>query len=164
LQRIILGALAGFSATMAMTAAMRHLAPRLAPPDRYPLPPREITETISPARGERPLQTQTLLAHFGYGALTGAFFALLPRQRGAGVPYGVAVWALSYLGWIPALGILAPASRHPRERNLLMLAAHVVWGAALGAGLRELEDSAREVFSAGPLRDAHRSHHGGRSR
>jgi len=61
------------------------------------------------------------------------------RSAAAGASFGVGVWAASYLGWIPAVGLLAPATRHPRHRSALMLAAHVVWGASLAAGLREIE-------------------------
>jgi uncharacterized membrane protein YagU involved in acid resistance len=77
----------------------------------------------------------TLLAHFGLGGLTGAFFALLPAIRGGGMAYGLSVWALSYLGWIPAARILTPARRHPLKRNLLMVVAHIVWGMTLSSGM-----------------------------
>jgi hypothetical protein len=50
----------------------------------------------------------------------------------AGTLYGLVVWGASYLGLVPALGLLSPATRHPRRRNALMIAAHLVWGAALG--------------------------------
>jgi hypothetical protein len=58
---------------------------RLPAPERYPLPPREIIEGVLPevARGgaeERGRQTTTLAAHFGYGAATGALYALVPSQ------------------------------------------------------------------------------------
>src|SRR5262249_36443677 len=49
-----------------------------------------------------------------------------------GTAYGLAVWAGSYLGLLPALGILSPATRHPPRRTALMIAAHVVFGSALG--------------------------------
>ena len=91
------------------------------------------------AESERNARTSTLTAHFGFGALTGAIFALLPPSRSGGALYGAGVWALSYLGWIPGAGILAPAWRHPLQRNLLMIAAHLVWGTVLGGSLRELE-------------------------
>ena len=35
--------------------------------------------------------------------------------------------------------ILSPATRHPVQRNLLMLAAHVVWGLTLAKSLNELD-------------------------
>jgi hypothetical protein len=92
----------------------------------------------------------TLAAHFAYGALTGAIFALgRHRGAGAGAAWGLAVWAGSYLGWIPAARLLTPATRHPRRRNALMLAAHGVWGAALAVGLREVEAAAGSAFAAG---------------
>ncbi|PSJ63233.1 hypothetical protein [Kumtagia ephedrae] len=153
-RQVVFGALAGLAATMAMTAAMRRLHPLLHGEDRYPLPPREITERAGLHSGDTPVRT--VLAHFGFGALTGALYAGSPFRRLGGVGYGLAVWAASYLGWIPAARILAPATRHPLERNLLMIAVHVVWGAALAASLRELNRSAEEVFSrpAGRLRPA----------
>ena len=46
--------------------------------------------------------------------------------------YGLAVWTTGYLGLLPALGALRPATEHPPRRTALMIAAHVVWGAALG--------------------------------
>ncbi|WP_287289154.1 hypothetical protein [Mesorhizobium sp.] len=146
MQRIVSGALAGLAATLAMTIAMRRLHPLLDKRDRYPLPPREIVERVATAGDEQGARTSTLLAHFGFGALTGSIFALLPMRRGNGILYGLGVWALSYLGWIPAANILAPAWRHPVYRNLLMLAVHVVWGATLSRSLSELEAARTEVF------------------
>jgi hypothetical protein len=51
---------------------------------------------------------------------------------------GVAVWVASYLGWIPVVGILKPATLHPKRRNALMLVAHLVWGASTSLAMREL--------------------------
>ena len=107
-------------------------------------------EPAAPFPAERSLQT--LLAHLGYGALTGALYAALPR-RPSGFVYGPAIWALSYLGWLPGLRILKPAQHHPAKRNLLMLAVHLVWGGTLAWSLRELEASMKDVFAAGHDRD-----------
>jgi uncharacterized membrane protein YagU involved in acid resistance len=87
----------------------------------------------------------TLAAHFGYGTATGALFAPLSRQLPvprviSGIAYGVGVWAVSYLGLLPALNILRPATKHPAERNALMIVAHVIWGATLGLTLDALRD------------------------
>ncbi|MFC6490258.1 DUF1440 domain-containing protein [Nitratireductor sp. GCM10026969] len=154
MERLAFGALAGLSATMAMTAAMRHLWPSLEPQDRYPLPPREIVEDAAPPAPERSKRLLSVLAHFGFGAVVGAAYALLPERRRNGVVYGLTVWAASYLGWLPGLGILKPATEHPAERNLLMIAVHVVWGGTLAAALNELERSADEVFASGRAPDA----------
>lgn len=137
------GGLAGFAATAPMTLAMDLMHRRLPARERYPLPPSEITEELTSRAGLAddlsPAEhtALTMANHFAYGAATGALYPLvadrLPGGAAAkGVVYGLGVWAASYLGLLPSLGILTPASEHPRERNALMIAAHVVWGAALG--------------------------------
>ena len=49
MQRLLFGAIAGVCATMAMTSGMRLLFGALGRKERYPLPPREITEELVPA-------------------------------------------------------------------------------------------------------------------
>lgn len=148
-QALAQGALAGLAATVPMTLAMELLWRRLPENLRYPLPPREIIDRILPEElqkelGETGSQQVTLAAHFGYGAAVGAIFSLLTSSRrpGAGAAYGVAIWASSYLGWIPGAEILRPAWQHPARRNLLMIGAHLIWGAALSIALAGLEQSA----------------------
>ena len=141
--RLLLGALAGIAGTFAMTAAARAMHRALPPPERYPLPPREIMEGALPAPAKRTLGEQgrrsaTLAAHFGYGAATGALYALL-RPRGIilpGAAYGLLVWTMSYFGIMPGLRILQPAHNHPLRRNWLMIVAHVVWGSTMATTLR----------------------------
>lgn len=154
MQQIIFGALAGLSATMAMTAAMRRFSGWLGADHNYPLPPREIIEAVGAGPPDERRRATTMLAHFAYGGLAGIVFTLPPFRRLGGTFYGVFVWALSYLGWIPAANVLKGAQRHPAQRNLLMLAAHVVWGGALASGLGELERSADRIFADGPAHDA----------
>lgn len=146
-EKALLGALAGVAATMAMTAVMRRLHTALPQDERYPLPPREIVERSAPTVDEGDARSRTLLAHFAFGGLTGALFAMLPPARGLGVAYGLGVWGISYLGWIPAARILAPANRHPPRRNLLMIAAHVVWGLTLSKSLQEMKAAADGAFA-----------------
>ncbi len=154
MRRVISGALAGLVATMAMTMAMRRLYAQLERRDRYPLPPREIVDRLAGTDGEQYLRSETLLAHFGFGASAGAVFALLPPRERSGLLYGVGVWSLSYLGWIPTARILEPAWRHPAQRNLLMIAVHLVWGAALAGSLRELEAAQATIFADATNSDA----------
>ena len=148
-ERCLRGAIAGTLATVPMTAIMMALYRSLPAPGRAPLPPVQITAEVARRTGMRDeLQGRRLVggalaAHFGYGAATGAVFPLLFRSRrhslALGAAYGVGIWALSYLGWIPAARILEPATRHPPQRNFLMVAAHVVWGAALAGAWRLLQ-------------------------
>ena len=138
------GALAGLVATAPMTAVMLLLHRLLPAWEQYPLEPRRITTRLARRAGldevaeEEPAATAaTAVAHFGYGAAAGALFpplaGWLPVNKvAAGLAYGLAVWAGSYLGLVPALGLLSPATEQPRRRNLLMITAHLVWGGALG--------------------------------
>lgn len=77
-----------------------------------------------------------VVAHLGFGAGTGAAYALLPPARRPvlrGVAVGQAVWAVSYAGWVPAMGALPPAHRDRPGRQAVMVAAHALYGAVLGA-------------------------------
>jgi uncharacterized membrane protein YagU involved in acid resistance len=165
MDRALVGALAGIAGTVAMTAVMRALHRRLPPGQRYPLPPREIIEGSLPdpvkhETGEQGRRTATLAAHFGYGAAAGAIYALAAPKDGlaGGALYGVMVWAGSYFLEMPGLGILEPAHRHPLERNLLMIGAHLVWGGTLGLAVRELQLAEREIFATDVAPDRREPH------
>lgn len=56
---------------------------------------------------------------------------------GRGVAFGLAVWAGSYLGMLPALGIRLPLRKSFRDDHVQLVAAHLVWGAALGWLVKE---------------------------
>ena len=71
--------------------------------------------------------------HLAFGAFNGAIYGAAvevePRLRaGAGVPFGLAVWALADEGIVPALGL----SRPPRESSAGLHAysfmSHVIYG------------------------------------
>ena len=154
MNRILLGALAGLAATAPMTLAMKLMHEQLPGHEQYPLPPRQVTEGLAEKAGvdrhldEEDRESATWVSHFAYGAACGALYGALseglensgapPALAGAG--FGVAVWAGSYLGWLPAAGIISPATEHPPRRNALMIAAHVVWGAGVGVALERLSD------------------------
>jgi len=155
--RLLYGGIAGFAATMVMTSVMARLHRRLPEPERYPLPPREITEQVT-GGGDSGVRDQAMVAHFLYGAACGAMLAAPRGQRGiaGGATAGAAIWAGSYFGWVPGFQILKPASAHPLRRNALMISAHLVWGAATAAAISELSLAGRTMLRAGPLRDAAR--------
>jgi len=154
--RLVIGAVAGFCATLAMTSAMARMHRRLPEPERYPLTPREIVDSATGGQLEdEPAKDVTIAAHFAYGAGCGALVAAAnPRIGvGSGALAGVGIWLASYMGWIPAARILKPASDHPPGRNLLMIGAHLVWGAALSASMRELSLARATMLRDGPDRD-----------
>lgn len=139
---ILAGLVAGLIATAPMTVFMVGAHRALPRRERYPLPPREITMEVAERAGvaddmhEPARLGATLLAHFGYGAATGAIYGgLAPLveapELAKGLVFGLFVWGGSYLALLPALGILQPATRHPARRNALMIGAHLVWGAFL---------------------------------
>jgi len=158
--RLLLGGIAGFVGTMAMTAAMRRLHQRLPARERYPLTPREIVDSGAAQAGValpgEAAKDLTTAAHFAYGAAMGALIgAMNPKpSRPTGALAGLAVWLASYMGWIPAVGILEPATGHPRRRNALMIASHLVWGWWTAASMRELREARETIFRAGPDKDA----------
>jgi uncharacterized membrane protein YagU involved in acid resistance len=143
LKNIVNGAEAGFLATLPMSILMVLGWMLLPEEEQYPLPPREITGEVLKEAGvghrmdEQELTAATVFSHFVFGAAAGAGYGLLeeglPLHPGVkGALAGLAVWVGSYLGWIPALRILTPATRHPMRRNALMIFVHLVWGAVLG--------------------------------
>jgi uncharacterized membrane protein YagU involved in acid resistance len=150
MNRILLGALAGLAATAPMTLAMKLMHEQLPREEQYPLPPRQVTEGLAEKAGVREQlgederEAATWVSHFAYGAGCGALYGALSggkldeRPLAAGAGFGAAVWAASYLGWLPAAGILSPATEHPARRNALMIAAHLVWGATAAAALSGL--------------------------
>lgn len=169
---LLTGALAGFSATAPMTVSMQTLKLLLPNSDQQPLPPRIITEKIADRVGteelvdsENKARNVTLVNHFAYGSLVGAAYGILcgrnltnPNSQTAnrarslavstakGIGFGLAVWSVSYQAWLPATGLFPPAKSQSSGRNGLMIAAHIVWGAALGVFTDSLAHSAKDTF------------------
>ncbi len=135
--------LAGTMATVPMTLfllAIHRFLPRW---QRYALPPEEVTKELAQRTHlERYLNKPRLLAislvsHFGYGATMGGLYGLLSGLIHLpallkGTLFGIAIWAASYLGWMPLVHISAEAPREPLQRNLMMIVAHIIWGSVTG--------------------------------
>jgi hypothetical protein len=109
------------------------------------MPPEKITARLLDrvgwrSRSGRSQDILSAVSHVGFGAASGALFAAVERRPrppfptvAAGMLFGAAVWFISYQGWVPALGIMAPPSRDRPGRPQAMFAAHLVYGAVLGA-------------------------------
>ena len=83
------------------------------------------------------VKAATLVSHFGYGAAMGVLYGALRSKISLpspvkGVLFGLVVWAASYLGLLPLIGMLESGQREPGRRNLMMIAAHVIWGSTMG--------------------------------
>lgn len=131
----------GFVGTVPMSIAMLGGRELLPVDEQYALPPHEITGEVAEQVGlgehlEAPEHyIATVVGHFAYGAAAAIPYALIEDRIDAspavkGAAYGLGLWAASYLGWLPAAGILRPATQHPAGRNLLMIGCHLIWGAA----------------------------------
>ncbi len=106
------------------------------------MPPREIVDRSvekaaeAPAVDERERTLLTSIAHLAFGTVAGAIYgAAVGSKRSTmlmGIEYGLAVWALAYGVGLPSLGLHPAATDDTKDRNEVLIASHVVWGAALG--------------------------------
>ena len=150
------GAVAGLLATLPMTAVMivgKRFLPRKS---QDPLPPAQITKNalraikVEDEVSSNEEELLTIVNHFGFGATTGALYGSLcaPRSNAhavtTGCIYGLGVWSCSYLGWLPAAGLYRSGMDDTRERNALMIVAHLVWGTSLGLTTRYLRETPPE--------------------
>ena len=137
MKRLLRGAVAGAVATAPMSAVMVGAK-------KFGLmggmPPEKITAKILKRSGNRPSsQQQDALAtvfHFAFGTAAGAAFGVVAPKRlvarvPLGVAYGASIWGVSYMGWVPAFGIMPPSHRDRRDRQVVMFAGHLVYGAVL---------------------------------
>jgi uncharacterized membrane protein YagU involved in acid resistance len=148
--RLINGALAGFVATIPMTVVMEALRYALPREQARPAPPREVVDrTLDAVSGpdaadDDTRKKLTFVGHFAFGAAAGAVFASAVEPRNAsiwkGIAYGVAVWAAAYGFGLPSAGLHRDPARDTPDRNAVLIASHIVWGAALGAGVRQSEN------------------------
>ena len=142
-QTIRNGALAGMIATFPMNMFMLLMWRFLPKWQHYNLPPEAITDELAERTGmkehmDKPERiAAALIAHVGYGAAMGTVYPLFTKKASfpamlKGIVFGLGVWAGSYLGLLPALQMKTTAQQEPLQRNLLLIAAHIIWGATLG--------------------------------
>ena len=123
--------------------------------ERYPLPPHLITMKVAKRAGakkdlNRPGRALAAAAgHLGYGAGAGAFYGLLAGSLPGpaplkGIAFALGVWTGSYLGWLPLAGLFDPATDQPARRNVLMITAHLVWGAVMGLFTEYIHNSGQD--------------------
>jgi len=137
------GVLAGIIATLPMTLFMLLMHQLLPKWQQYALPPERITTGLAKRAGvgkhmNKPQRVgAALVAHFGYGGNMGALYTPLARKLALppalkGALFGIIVWTGSYFGVVPAMEPSESAPEQPFQRNLMMIASHLVWGTALG--------------------------------
>ena len=145
---ILRGAAAGFAATVPMTIAMEGLRAALPREQFRRMPPREVVDSTAEQAGvDHELDSVdrillTTVAHFAFGAAAGAVYGGIigsrrTRMAGysaamSGIAYGLGVWAMAYGVVLPSLGLHRAATDDTKDRNEVLLASHIVWGAVLG--------------------------------
>ncbi len=144
-RRLLAGAAAGVAGTLAMSILMvsaRKLGLTGA------LPPAKITKKalnlfMSDRKADRAAKPLAIPAHFAYGAGCGAILGLLGRSGLVqGGLFGSLVYGLSYMGWLPAFGVMPRPDRDRPGRQPVMLAAHLLYGGTTGVALRRLRERA----------------------
>lgn len=137
---ILRGTLSGIVATVPMTVPiiMARRTGLIGTP-----PPVEISANVAartdllPERTGWDLPVTWIAAHFSYGAACGTIYALVaPRLLSSpavkGLVFGELVWAVSYLGYLPAMKLYPAPDDDAPPRTVVMMAAHAVFGVALG--------------------------------
>jgi hypothetical protein len=149
--RLVAGAAAGLAGTFvlqALLAGSRRWVPATLPPIRQD-PAQfmvERAESALPAarRAQVPTTGKTAAEkglHLGYGATFGMLYGLAVGERDpllTGALLGLATWAVGYLGWLPATGLMPPVHRQEPARVAGPIATHVGFGIATASAFQWL--------------------------
>ncbi len=136
---IVRGAMAGIAGTVFMSVPV-FASQRLGL--FASAPPVEISASVAknipilPSPSSTAFSVAWPVLHLAYGAAGGIVFNLirgvLPKSTGgSGLVLGGAVWAGSYLGYLPLLHLYPAAEDDAHERTAVMLVAHAVYGITL---------------------------------
>jgi uncharacterized membrane protein YagU involved in acid resistance len=140
------GALGGLAGGTAMTVLMTQVAPRVLPRDLLPdtPAPQKVVQWAQDEVGDpqaltgRSKDVTALATHLAYSAGSGGMYGLvrpaLPPLRAlptpaAGALFGLGVWAASFQGLLPALGVMPRTTQHPPKRWPAPMMGHAVFGA-----------------------------------
>jgi uncharacterized membrane protein YagU involved in acid resistance len=145
---VLRGAFAGLIATIPMTVTMQALRAWLPREQTRPMPPREVIDRTVDKSGaggvvdEGGRTALTTVGHLAFGAAAGALYGAAVSASSkeslerssvmAGIAYGLTVWALAYGVGLPSLGLHPAAADETNDRNEVLIASHIVWGATLG--------------------------------
>jgi hypothetical protein len=152
-RRSLNGAASGFLATFPMTVVMLGIRKTLPIFHQHSIPPYKITTRISrKLKLHLPWETKkkkafTTASHLGYGTAGGVLYSTFANKSDLppavkGTVFGLAIWAGSYFGWLPATKILPASMEHPK-RHAMMAASHVVWGTTMAYIFERVEKTRR---------------------
>ncbi|MGN6368606.1 MAG: hypothetical protein ACTHN5_10125 [Phycisphaerae bacterium] len=146
-----LGGLAGTAVIQGLTIANKYVAPEMEPPEA------EDPASFMLWQGEKHLPRETWMKvpasvetvagfglSFAYGATFGAVYGALRGESGAklsttmldGAVVGLGVWAVGYLGWLPAAGLIPPVTKREVKQEIGPVVEHLAYGVATVAVCR----------------------------
>ena len=151
---IVHGALAGAAGTAVMTLMMKKVSPKVMPADMRPdeFPPKRVVAWAEEQAGEPNALTESqeqkvaMGAHFAYGSGSGVAYGILRRQMPGipaplvGMTFGVGLWAFSFEGWMPALGVQEATTEKPVKKWPAPIMMHMVYGASTAMAYEALEN------------------------
>jgi len=138
-QRVVLGAAAGFGATMVLQQVMA-LTAKAVPNSKPPIKqdPGEFMVAKVEEHVKLPAKLETAAAkslHLGYGMTSGALYGAIRNRKSSvfldGAILGTAVWAAGYLGWLPATDLMPPITQHSPRQIAVPIFNHIVFGIAV---------------------------------
>ncbi|WP_157449133.1 DUF1440 domain-containing protein [Deinococcus peraridilitoris] len=136
------GAIGGFAGGALMTLMIQEVAPKVLPKD---MEPGHFAPKLAVQWGERLVGQPNLLndrqemlaalaVHLGYSAFMGSFYGRVRDEHrslpvpAAGALFGLIVWAISFEGWMPAVGIMKRTTDEPPRKWPAPLMGHVIYG------------------------------------
>ena len=152
-ERASRGALAGLAATVALTGLRQVWSKMGLVFETAPMQVVDRVEEVGLIGDLSPASRRLLivLAHFAYGAGTGAAFGLLRRERGkpteeaaVGSALGVLAWGAGWSSWLPLTGVHKAPWTQKTPKVLLPVVDHAVFGAAWGLVNLALSRKGRE--------------------
>ena len=147
MNQFLRGALSGIAGTVVMTIPI--LVTKELKLFHTP-PPVEISANVArktpllPDRATPGFPVVWLGAHLAYGAVCAMGFVisrpifLSDNPVRAGLVFGGVVWGVSYLGYLPALGLYPWPDDDARPRVAVMIVAHAVYGVTVAEVERRL--------------------------
>jgi uncharacterized membrane protein YagU involved in acid resistance len=139
------GALGGAAGGAVMYVMKQVVAPKVLPQEmrREGFAPKQFVQWAETEAGHpdaltsRQEDTAAMLGHLAYSAGLGALYGVARREVDsgpapvAGAIFGLAVWAVSFEGWMPGLGVMPATTDLPPKKRAPDIMGHVIYGVAM---------------------------------